>query len=1081
MSDIQLKQADSQTRKQILDISQSYIVQAPAGSGKTECLTQRYLALLADGVAEPEEIIAITFTRKATQEMRSRILTALQMATEPMPSEVHKQITWKLANQVILQDQKLNWNLLSNPQRMRITTIDSLCASLVKQMPLTTEFGGLPDIVENAEHLYLEAAENLLQQLVSNGILYDELFILADYLDNDLSVLQQLIVTMLKSRSHWKNYLIHQDFNKETISYNRSEMIHYFVSRVKEHLDQYLPSLIALLSNIDKEEENENPFWWELVDDENISIFKQCQLLAQLLLTQKGEWRKKFDKKLGFISNKENKAIIQDLKILINEFQSPELLYYLKIILASPAIEYTKEEWQIINALMVLLPIALVELRTVFKLRQQVDFVEVSLSAISALTELDGPTQLALHLDYQIKHLLVDEFQDTSILQYQLLCQLTLGWEPDDQRSLFLVGDPMQSIYRFREAEVSLFKFVQKYGLPNVALTPINLYLNFRSSPELVTWVNQLCQQLFPPIDKPEYGEIAYVASTTLEQSVESAAVEHHLHTEVSEIGISVASICQETLKNYPQNQIAILVRSRNHIGNIEQQLRKNNLDYCVYDTRYETNPVIQDLIALTCALVDPCDRVAWLACLRAPYLGLSLKEITAIIDTESLHISAAGRASNHPQLQRFFAILDSYEPLMHQLPIGDWLETIWEAIGGYQYDQTQLHYNICRGFFSYLQTIPLPITREKLIKNLSTLQLPIANQGASIHILTIHKAKGLEFDTVIIPHCEKETSSKLDKKLLMTCEWYHPEWQKHLLLIAPCPTTYSTENSLYRFLYCEEQQKYQAELQRLFYVAITRAKSSLHFVSHITADAEKNFVPPRNSFLSYLLSGCDSELKTCLATAPTNSLASNQPLVVNYLQRCEFSSYPSVSLPSHLNTITDNQFAPNVTHLEQSIGMIVHRFLQYFSQVENVSVSLLESIKTNLPQICLQAGVDPINLATACETISTALFNCLNDTTGLWILTQREQAFSEYSLYFQDQILRLDRTFCYKNEQWIIDYKIIKDAPGDKKSVQATYGKQLTGYAKALKEHIKLPIQCGIYFPLQQQFYHWAALDSSE
>src|SRR5690348_997048 len=118
-------QIEIEQRLRALDPERSFIVQAPAGSGKTELLTQRYLRLLSL-VDEPEEVIAITFTRKAAAEMRERILNALNNTEVEVHSE-HQQLTRSLAREVILNDQKRNWQLLKNPSRLRILTIDSFC------------------------------------------------------------------------------------------------------------------------------------------------------------------------------------------------------------------------------------------------------------------------------------------------------------------------------------------------------------------------------------------------------------------------------------------------------------------------------------------------------------------------------------------------------------------------------------------------------------------------------------------------------------------------------------------------------------------------------------------------------------------------------------------------------------------------------------------------------------------------------------------------------------------------------------------------------------------------------------------
>ena len=133
--------ADEKARDAALDISRSFIVQAPAGSGKTELLIQRYLKLLA-AVAAPEEILAITFTRKAAAEMQIRVLRALQAARDGEEvTAPHEQTTARAAMDALERDRELDWNLLENPKRMRIQTLDSLNASIARTQPLTATGG----------------------------------------------------------------------------------------------------------------------------------------------------------------------------------------------------------------------------------------------------------------------------------------------------------------------------------------------------------------------------------------------------------------------------------------------------------------------------------------------------------------------------------------------------------------------------------------------------------------------------------------------------------------------------------------------------------------------------------------------------------------------------------------------------------------------------------------------------------------------------------------------------------------------------------------------------------------------------
>jgi hypothetical protein len=140
---------------------------------------------------------------------------------------------------------------------------------------------------------------------------------------------------------------------------------------------------------------------------------------------------------------------------------------------------YSDGEWALIQALFSVLKAAVAHLGVVFMEQGRVDFSEMALAARRALGPEDEPSDLALRLDYQIRHLLVDEFQDTSRSQHDLFRALTAGWQPGDGRTLFLVGDPMQSIYRFRQAEVGLYLDAWEGRLGGVALEPLRLSVNF--------------------------------------------------------------------------------------------------------------------------------------------------------------------------------------------------------------------------------------------------------------------------------------------------------------------------------------------------------------------------------------------------------------------------------------------------------------------------------------------------------------------------------------------------------------------------------------------------------------------------
>ena len=191
--------ADAAERREALNPARSFIVQAPAGSGKTGLLIQRYLVLLAR-VRVPEEVVAITFTRKAAGEMRSRILQALRDVREGSePQSDHEALTLQLAQAVLERDAQEGWGLEANPGRLHVQTIDALCASLTRQMPLLSRLGPVPRVAEDAEELYREAARETLALLDEEGYA-EPVAALLRHLDNHVGRAEEMLAALLRKR-----------------------------------------------------------------------------------------------------------------------------------------------------------------------------------------------------------------------------------------------------------------------------------------------------------------------------------------------------------------------------------------------------------------------------------------------------------------------------------------------------------------------------------------------------------------------------------------------------------------------------------------------------------------------------------------------------------------------------------------------------------------------------------------------------------------------------------------------------------------------------------------------------------------
>ena len=141
---------DQAQREQALDPSRSILVQAPAGSGKTDLLTRRFLRLLAE-VDEPGQVVAITFTNAAAAEMRHRILGELEKAAANPAPQADEFSMDSLAHRALEHSQALGWKLLDLPAQLRISTIDSFCRELALQQPLLSGLGGGLEIAEQPD------------------------------------------------------------------------------------------------------------------------------------------------------------------------------------------------------------------------------------------------------------------------------------------------------------------------------------------------------------------------------------------------------------------------------------------------------------------------------------------------------------------------------------------------------------------------------------------------------------------------------------------------------------------------------------------------------------------------------------------------------------------------------------------------------------------------------------------------------------------------------------------------------------------------------------------------------------------
>jgi ATP-dependent exoDNAse (exonuclease V) beta subunit len=752
------------------------------------------------------------------------------------------------------------------------------------------------------------------------------------------------------------------------------------------------------------------------------------------------------------------------------------------------------------------------------------DFSEIASRAIQALGTEDQPSNLALRMDYRIEHLLVDEFQDTSMNQIRLLERLTAGWTPGDGRTLFLVGDPMQSIYRFRKAEVSLF--IQAFEgelFQHIALKPLQLRVNFRSTQPVLDWVNDVFPMVMPKASDPLEDAVHYSQSYPRPGAGADGMVSMHIaaQRDDEEEAKRVIDIISQGDKN---ETTAILVRSRNHASAILSQLDRLKIDDPRF--RYQAidfnplaeTPAILDLASLTLALTQVADRLAWLAVLRSPFVGLDLSDLDALasadkqriipdalqglLDLQSGEPSALTPAGTRRLLRAAPVLLGALQE-RGRIPTRTLVQDTWTRLGGPACVNNESELDDASTFFDLLDTLEtenLPIDRDTLEMRLDKLYAqPDSTVSGRLQVMTIYAAKGLQFDTVILPGVNRPTGN--DKGRLL--HWFELAGQDQIVMSpmrnAQEKERQKHEGDLIQFIADVEKRRQSLENGRLLYVAATRAKRSLFLLAAIEPTSKKEINPANGTLLSELWPAIRQDQVSRLEAALSESKEPRQPKPTEILD--EPSSQPA---PRYRRLAADWTAPPPPEAVEQPghepvdihddiefswagedarlTGNLVHRLLQLIAEqgYSNWTASGGMASRENWCRRQLASdGVTGDKADLILDRISGAVENCLASKQGKWFLGPRDEAACEYALTAmldgRAQNLVLDRTFVEAGERWIIDYKTSSHSGGNLegflKNERERYTGQLERYRQAMAMSETRPIRIALYFPLLDRF----------
>lgn len=1143
MADTERLPQDHAARTDALDPTRSFLVQAPAGSGKTELLTDRILALLAT-VNRPEEIVAITFTRKAASEMHARVLSKLRRGLDGPPEAMHERRSWELARAALARNAEQGWHLLDHPARLAIRTIDSFCAGLVRSMPWLSELGGMPDITDDARAHY-EAAARATLDLADD---YDAVRILLQHLDVDVQAAKDAIADMLGQRDQWLPLLRHGS--------DRAGMQAMLAEAIGEDLDALCeampygwadalcgPARLAAAHLQDGEDDNKLLALLDWTEElpPDAEVLDQWRAVAHLLLTGTGSLRKTVNKNLGFPAKCAHKEpFVAWLEAADDKAAWVRRLNAVRDI---PNPHFTDAQWEVLGAQLMTLALAVAQLRLRFADQGEVDFIEIAQRAAAALGSADDPGELLLKLDASIRHLLIDEFQDTSQTQLDLLRTLTSGWQAGDGRSLFLVGDPMQSIYRFRKAEVGLFLEVADIGVGELTPDFLNLTDNFRSQAGIVEWVNQSFAGLLPKRSDAAAGAIAYSPSTAFHEALPDPAVRFHpawsraggtpAEEQAEEIALGLV---RQALIDHKgaKHPVAVLVRARSHLGNLTRRLAQEGIRCRAVDlVPLALRPVVADLVQLVRALSHPADRLAWLSVLRAPYCGLTLTSLqrlfgddhitpvpvlleralriapptapvpippAASIEPQGSLFDAAPAVPESPaaqavlspdefeRLRQVAAILLDKRNASGAMPFAAWVESLWRRLGGPALYSGLSVSNDAESLFQLLERLAPhggidPAALDAGISRLFAAPDAADEDDGAVEIMTMHKSKGLQFETVILYGLHR--APRGDQAPLVRFEQ-----SSGRVLFGPVKPRAEVEaDPISRYLGAREARRASYEIDRLLYVAATRARKRLHLVGHVAVDEATGQAktPPSASLLG--------RLWPCLVPpVPPTQESEAEPDAVDTpewqgepLRRvagdglAQLARLSNVVISPGFGAAERGAWGDGSEHpawqleagYDAAIGTLAHAWLARIGQ-DGIHAWPANALADRLPAMRRQltrAGIPASQADAAAEAVLETLQATLADERGLWLLSQ-SGARREWPLIdAAGKVSVIDLALSTEDGWLIVDYKTGRPHPGEPPAAFAArmrqrHGDQLLRYCTQVTSLDGRKAKAALYFP---------------
>lgn len=1044
------------------DPAKSVVIEACAGSGKTWLLVARMLRLLLSG-AQPAELLAITFTRKAAQEMRERLMhLLLDLALESEDVVIN-----------LLQERGIHSNdipamksaarslyqrVLASPSSLSIDTFHSWFARLIQIAPLVS---GVPHgytLTESSAELLTEAYRRFLQTLN----------------DEDHAEVKQALLQLYASIGDWNTRKLLDAFaDKRAEWWAANQQGHPFDmlaemcgedgesdARLRLWDDASLLARIQELALIFGQatptlQNSATKIEMAITAGASLESFEQ---LMSAFFTASGEPRKMAPtgKLLAAIKQRWGDAgadrfttDFEDIcvQMLDKQRRSGEV-----------AVLAMNRALQTVGS-------AYLECYQEVKAEQRVfDFADLEWQAYRLLNDPEQAAYIQSRLDARYKHILLDEFQDTNPLQWSIVrAWLRAYGEDESQPSVFVVGDPKQSIYRFRRAEPRVFKAASNM-LAARGANVLRTNQTRRNARTIIEVLNaaMIGNRIFSPqttlasqdgavwrlpLAQVEAGDVTLDQLSTWRNPLDSARIEQEDDRRYEE-GKAVAAaliaaraeLMAETGKPVLWSDVMLLVKKRAHLGVYEKALREAGIPF-ISDKRggLLDSLEVADLIALLTFLITPGDNLALAHVLKSPIIGAADDDLIALAERDERvwwqRLQAATQELSPPPLQRAQRLLTSWLQAAPHLPVHDLLDLILHQgnlLARYAQHANPMARNQVIGNIEAFIELSLSLdagrypSLPKFIDALQNLRKGAerdtpdeANVDAAIdavRILTIHSAKGLEAQVVVLLDANHSEPARDDAGVL--CDWPQD---------ADAPTHFSAfgrkdERGVARDELFEAEETFKAQEDwNLLYVAATRAKNIL-IVSGVAGarKADESGVV-KDSWYARLLAVPEKRFEQAAA------LDNNQHDV-----QFDMRIYTAPLLPSE-------QAVEAVVQSDAiDEGILLHGLLERLSHANKWPVTV-----PNPGVIAQWLACDNAVAQTIAQQANTILGQ--PELARFFNPQQYQRAFNEFEVAVDGMMHRFDRLVRFADEIWILDYKRqLLD------SERAAYKAQLARYRRA-------------------------------